>query len=488
MKILQNILSGIQTICVHGSLQKEVCGISIDSRLAKAGDVFIAVVGTHRDAHEFIPAVINKGVDIIVCEKLPAQIENGITYIQVKQTVNLPGLLAAAFYNHPSAHMKVVGITGTNGKTTCATLCFQLFSRLGYCCGLISTVQNQIRQTIIPSTHTTPDAISLQYLLHQMYEAGCTHVFMEVSSHAIHQERIAGLQFAGAAFTNITHDHLDYHQTFDAYIQVKKQFFDDLSTGAFALTNLDDKRGAVMLQNTKAHKKTYALKTLADFKGKIIENGLSGLHLRCNELEVYCSMIGEFNAYNLLCVWGIGVLLGESAQAIWEILSTLKGAPGRFDYIVGSKTGIIGIVDYAHTPDALLNVLATIQKLRQGNERVITVVGCGGDRDTSKRPLMALAACEHSDQVIFTADNPRSESPQDIINDMILGVPVHQQKKYVVIEDRKEAIKNACAISQPQDIILIAGKGHETYQEIKGVKYPFDDKEILQSMFNLFDK
>ena len=422
-----------------------------------------------------------------MCENLPATLKEDVTYIQVKNSSEIVGLIASNFYENPSSKLKLVGITGTNGKTTCATLSFQLFSQLGYTCGLISTVQNQIGNQIITSTHTTPDAISLQALLAQMVTEGCSHVFMEVSSHAVHQFRIIGAEFVGGAFTNITHDHLDYHKTFDEYIRVKKIFFDHLPTKSFALTNADDKRGMVMLQNTNALKKTYSLKTLADYKGKIIENNLTGLCMTVNNQEVFFSMIGEFNAYNLLCVYGIAMELGEDKQQILEILSTLKGAEGRFDYMISNNDKIIGIVDYAHTPDALLNVLATINKLRTGTEKLYTLVGCGGDRDKTKRPVMALVACEHSDKVIFTSDNPRSENPKTIIEEMEAGVPVHQRKKYLIIEDRKEAIKSVCSMANAGDIILVAGKGHEKYQEINGVKNDFDDKKILIEMFELFN-
>jgi len=363
-----------------------------------------------------------------------------------------------------------------------------LFTRLGYHCGLLSTVQNQIGTKLIPATHTTPDAIHLQKLLAQMITEQCSHVFMEVSSHALHQHRTAGTYFTGACFTNITHDHLDYHQTFDEYIRVKKLLFDTLPASAFALTNVDDKRGMVMLQNSQAKKQTYSLKTLANYKGKILENNLAGLFMLVNQLEVHFKMIGEFNAYNILCVYGAACALGENSTEVLQELSVLTGAEGRFDYLFSKQENILGIVDYAHTPDALLNVLATINKLRKGNETLFTVVGCGGDRDKAKRPTMGLVACEHSDRVIFTADNPRTENAQEIIQEMEQGVPVNQRKKYVCIADRKEAIKTACSIAELGDIILIAGKGHEKYQEINGVRNPFDDKKILHDMLELFDK
>lgn len=488
MRKLKDILASIHTLKVSGPTDLQLHALQLDSRLVGEGDVFFAVKGSARDGHDFIDEVIAKGAKTVVCEKLPKSLQSEVCYIQVSDAALTVGEFASLYYDQPSLSMKVVGVTGTNGKTTCATLLFQLFRELGYSCGLISTVQNQINDTIIPSTHTTPNAIALQALLSDMKQQGCTHVFMEVSSHAVHQHRIAGLQFAGACFTNITHDHLDYHGTFDEYIRVKKKFFDDLPKSAFALTNMDDKRGVVMLQNTQARKRTYSLRTLADYKGKILENNLTGLIMLINNQEIFLRMIGEFNAYNLLCVYGAACELGEQPQEVLRVLSTLKGAEGRFDYIVSAKEQILGIVDYAHTPDALLNVLATINKLRKGNEMVMTIVGCGGDRDKAKRPVMALVACEHSDKVILTADNPRSEDAMDIIREMEAGVSAPHRKRYVCIADRKEAIKTACSLAEAGDIILIAGKGHEKYQEIKGVKQPFDDKKILNEMFELFEK
>jgi UDP-N-acetylmuramoyl-L-alanyl-D-glutamate--2,6-diaminopimelate ligase len=382
----------------------------------------------------------------------------------------------------------LVGVTGTNGKTTIATLLYKLFTKLGYQCGLISTVENKIGRKVIAATHTTPEAISLNRLLRQMVEEGCSHVFMETSSHAIHQHRITGLQYAGGIFSNITHDHLDYHQTFDEYIRVKKLFFDSLPSSAFAISNADDKRGTVMLQNTNAKKYYYSLRTVADFKGKILDNSLSGLVMIVNDVEVHFRMIGEFNAYNLLAVYGAAVCLEENKPEVLRCLSELTGAEGRFDYMVSPKEKVIAIVDYAHTPDALLNVLATIKKLKKGFEQVITVLGCGGDRDKTKRPLMAEAACEYSDKAIFTSDNPRSEDPAQIIKDMEEGLPAAFKRKYISIVDRKEAIKTAISLAKTEDIILIAGKGHEKYQEIKGVRNYFDDKEVVKEMFEMLDK
>ncbi|MEO7530963.1 MAG: UDP-N-acetylmuramoyl-L-alanyl-D-glutamate--2,6-diaminopimelate ligase, partial [Sediminibacterium sp.] len=395
--------------------------------------------------------------------------------------------MAHQFYGEPSAKMKLVGVTGTNGKTTIATVLFKLFTQLGYTCGLLSTVQNQIGDEVIPATHTTPDAISLNALLKQMLEEGCTHVFMECSSHAIHQHRITGLHFTGALFSNITHDHLDYHKTFDEYIRVKKKFFDDLPSTSFAISNADDKRGEVMLQNTHAKKYLYSLKTVAAFKGKILENVLTGLVMMVNDKEVHFRLIGEFNAYNLLAVYGAAICLGEESETVLTALSLLTGAEGRFDYSVSSGL-IIGIVDYAHTPDALENVLMTIKKLRKGYEQVITVVGCGGDRDKTKRPIMAQTACDLSDKVILTSDNPRTEDPAQILRDMQEGLSSSAKRKYISIEDRKEAIKTAVSFANKEDIILVAGKGHEKYQDINGVKHAFDDKEILREMFELLGK
>jgi UDP-N-acetylmuramoyl-L-alanyl-D-glutamate--2,6-diaminopimelate ligase len=408
--------------------------------------------------------------------------------VQVENSAAAAGLMANNFFGRPSEKLKLVGVTGTNGKTTIATLLYKLFTRLGYTCGLISTVENKIAGKVMPATHTTPDAVSLNELLKQMLDEGCTHVFMETSSHAIHQHRVTGLQYAGGLFSNITHDHLDYHKTFDEYIRVKKAFFDSLPSSAFAISNADDKRGQVMLQNTNAKKYYYSLKTVADFKGKILDNSLSGLQMMVNDVEVHFRLIGEFNAYNLLAVYGAAVCLGEEKQNVLTALSMLTGAEGRFDYIISPKEKVIAIVDYAHTPDALLNVLATIKKLRKGFEQVITVVGCGGNRDKTKRPVMAAAACEYSDKAIFTSDNPRSEDPEQIIKDMEEGLAAAHRRKYISIVDRREAIKTAISLAKQEDIILIAGKGHEKYQEIRGVKNHFDDKDVVKEIFELLDK
>ena len=488
MKKLSDILYKVHLQTVHGNTGVDVNGLCIDSRTVHPGACFIAVKGAITDGHQYIDIAIEKGAIAIICELLPASLKEGVTYIQVQSSNEALGWMSHYFYDQPSSKLILVGVTGTNGKTTVATLLFKLFSSLGYKCGLISTVQNQIGETVLPSTHTTPDAISLNVLIRKMVEEGCTHAFMECSSHAIHQHRITGLDFNGALFTNITHDHLDYHKTFDEYIKVKKSFFDHLSTSAFAISNLDDKRGTVMLQNTPAHKYFYSLHNMADFKGKIVENNLTGLIMDINGTEVHFRLIGEFNAYNLLAVYGVAICLKEEKNKVLQLLSNTTGAEGRFDYIISAKNKIIGIVDYAHTPDALQNVLSTIRKLKQGHEHVITVVGCGGDRDKTKRPIMAEIACEYSDKAIFTSDNPRSEDPQEIIEEMTKTLQSSYKRKQLSIVDRREAIKIAVDAAKSEDIILIAGKGHEKYQEIKGKKQHFDDKEELVKMFELLDK
>jgi UDP-N-acetylmuramoyl-L-alanyl-D-glutamate--2,6-diaminopimelate ligase len=487
MAKLQDILYNVRLQTVIGSTNLDVKDIQIDSRKVSEGSVFVAIRGTVSDGHTFIGTAIGKGAKVIVCEEMPELINEVVTYLRVNNCNEAVAHMAHHYYNEPSSKLKLVGVTGTNGKTTVATLLYKLFTKLGYKCGLISTVQNHIGNAVVPSTHTTPDAISLQALLHQMVEAECTHVFMEVSSHAIHQHRTTALEFVGGMFTNITHDHLDYHKTFDEYIRVKKSFFDGLSSSAFAISNLDDKRGTVMLQNTAAKKHFYSLKTMAEYKGKILENNLTGLVMTVNDKEVHFRLIGEFNAYNILAVYGAALCLGENSDEVLTTLSMMTGAEGRFDYIISNQQ-IIGIVDYAHTPDALQNVLATIKKLRKGNEQVITVVGCGGDRDKTKRPIMAEVASELSDRVILTSDNPRSEDPQDILKDMEAGLNSAARRKTISITDRKEAIKTAVSFANPTDILLVAGKGHEKYQEIKGVKHPFDDRAVLNEMFELLGK
>lgn len=488
MAVLKNILAFIEPVKIWGNTSVQVSGICIDSRRVVAGCVFVAVSGTMADGHAFIEKAITQGAAVIVCERMPEVLNEAIVYIQVKNSAEAAGLLAAAFYDHPSQHMKVVGITGTNGKTTTATLLFKLFEALGYKCGLISTVQNHIHNKVVAATHTTPDAIAVQELLRQMDDAGCTHVFMEVSSHAIHQHRIAGIQFAGGIFTNITHDHLDYHGTFDEYIKVKKLFFDNLPADAFALTNLDDKRGMVMLQNTAATRNTYSLKAPSTIKGKVLENNLTGLVMHVDGHEAHFRMIGTFNAYNLLAVYGAAILLGEDKMNVLAVLSGLHGAPGRFETLLSPVDKILAIVDYAHTPDALINVLATINQLRTNGQQLFTVIGCGGDRDRTKRPIMGQVACEHSDKAILTSDNPRSEDPEVILNEMEATLTMPQKRKSLRITDRREAIKVACTLAGPGDIVLVAGKGHENYQEIKGIKHHFDDCEILTETFKTLNK
>ncbi len=488
MKKLSDILYKVQATALAGNTDVDIRDVQIDSRKVQPGSLFIAVKGVAADGHRFIEKAIEQGAAAVVCEHLPANPSPRVTYVQTANSAEAAGIMAHNFYDQPTQKLKLIGVTGTNGKTTIATLLYKLFSGLWYTCGLVSTVENQIAGKVIPSTHTTPDAVSLNYLLKQMVDEGCAFAFMEVSSHAVHQRRIAGLEFAGGLFSNITHDHLDYHVTFDEYIKAKKGFFDGLPSTAFAITNIDDKRGSVMLQNTAAKKYTYSLRTAADFKGKILENSLTGLVMMVNEQEVHFRLIGEFNAYNLLAVYGAAICLGEDKAHVLQQLSNITGAEGRFDYIISAEDRVIGIVDYAHTPDALVNVLDTIKKLKQGHEQIITVVGCGGDRDKTKRPVMGEVACKHSDKVIFTSDNPRSEDPQQILTDMEATLSSAARRKYLSIVDRKQAIKTAVSMAQPEDIVLIAGKGHEKYQEIKGVKHHFDDKEVLKEMFELLNK
>jgi len=487
MAVLQDILYKVQLKQVYGNTAVEVNDIQIDSRSISKGSVFVAITGEQANGHNFIDKSIESGASVVVCEIMPSNFFENVTYILVENSHEAVAYMAHNFYNEPSTHIKLIGVTGTNGKTTIATLLFKLFSQLGYSCGLISTVQNQIGTTIIPSTHTTPDAISLNALLRKMVDAGCAYVFMEVSSHAIHQHRVTGLHFTGGIFSNITHDHLDYHKTFDEYIKVKKKFFDDLPASSFAISNADDKRGTVMLQNTPAKKYYYSLKTVAEFKGKILENGLTGLQMLVNDKEVHFRLIGEFNAYNLLAVYGAAICLNQKKEEVLTALSLLNGAEGRFDYIISGNL-IIGIIDYAHTPDALENVLITLKKLRKGHEQIITVVGCGGDRDKTKRPVMGQTACDLSDRVIFTSDNPRTEDMYQILADMEAGLSSAAKRKFISIPDRREAIKTAVSLANSEDIILIAGKGHEKYQDINGIKFPFDDKAILLEMFKELGK
>jgi UDP-N-acetylmuramoyl-L-alanyl-D-glutamate--2,6-diaminopimelate ligase len=482
---LKDILYKVSLTSTYGEMDVDVSGIAFDSRKVGDGTLFVAVKGTLSDGHAFISRAIESGARVIVCETLPDTIHKSITFVTVKNSAQALGIIASNFHGNPSTKVKLIGVTGTNGKTTTATLLFQLFTALGYKCGLISTVENRIVDKVVPSTHTTPDPVQLNALLQTMMEAEATHVFMEVSSHAVDQERIAGLKFTGAIFTNITHDHLDYHKTFENYIRAKKKFFDELPSDAFALVNADDKRGMVMLQNTKAKKQSFGLKKMVDFKGKIITNSIEGLELEVNGKNVWFKMIGDFNAYNLLGVYGTAMLLGEDSDEVLTRLSTLNGAPGRFE-LVNPGSRIIAIVDYAHTPDALQNVLETIGQFRTGNEQVITVVGCGGNRDKTKRPLMASIACRLSDKVVLTSDNPRDEDPNQIIQEMQTGIMPTEARKTLVIADREEAIKTACMMAKEKDIVLVAGKGHEDYQEIKGVKYPFDDRKVVERMLKMF--
>ncbi len=484
MKLLSDILYKVKLEEIIGSTHVAISSIVFDSRKVKKDSLFVATKGAADDGHIYIQKAIESGAIAIVCEEIPKDKNDQITYVKVTDSTYALGVMACNYYDNPSEKLKLVGITGTNGKTTTVTLLFNLFKSLGYSVGLLSTVQNKINNTVIPSTHTTPDAITLNELLFKMEEQGCEFVFMEVSSHAIVQNRIAGINFTGALFSNITHDHLDYHKTFDEYIKAKKQFFNLLPSTAFALTNRDDKNGMVMLQNTKANKYTYALKNIADYKCKIIESHLNGLLLNIDNHEVWVKLIGTFNAYNILSVYATAVLLKQDITSVLTALSNLNSVEGRFQY-VKSPNGVIGIIDYAHTPDALKNVLETVKEIRSGSEQVITLVGCGGDRDSAKRPIMAAIACEYSNKVILTSDNPRTEDPEEILNQMQAGINPVDVKKVLRITDRREAIKIACSFSSKGDIILIAGKGHEKYQEIKGVKHDFDDLEILKETIKI---
>lgn len=486
MKLLKDILNNINIVELSGSTSVEITNIQFDSRKVVAGSLFVAQKGSASDGHIYISKVIEQGAVAVMIQDATDYVD-GVTFVKVVDTHRALGLAAANFYDNPSKKLKLAGVTGTNGKTTIATLGFNLFRELGYNCGLLSTVVNQINDEEIPSTHTTPDAVSLNSLLARMVSEGCTHCFMEVSSHAIHQHRIAGLDFDVATFTNISHDHLDYHKTFDEYIKAKKMFFDDLSKEAIAIVNADDKRGMVMLQNTKAKKQTYALKTVADYKGKVISNSFSGLEMNINGQEAWFKLVGDFNAYNLLCIYGTGIALGEDSHELLIAMSTLDTAKGRFDART-SSTGIISLVDYAHTPDALENVLETIKSLREKDGKIITVVGCGGNRDTEKRPIMAQIAVKFSDQVILTSDNPRNEKPEDILDQMYQGISVSFQRKVLRMTDRREAIKLAVTFANPGDVILVAGKGHEDYQEIAGVKHHFSDFEELEQSFKTLNK
>ena len=480
---LQDLLKNIQPVEIAGDVETEVTGVNIDSRKIKDSHLFVAMKGTQVDGHKFIPKAIELGAKSILCEDMPEEKVEGVTYVKVESTEDAVGKVATLFYGDPSKKLKLVGVTGTNGKTTIATLLYNMFRKFGHKCGLLSTVCNYIEDEAIPADHTTPDPIELNRLLAKMVEAGCEYAFMECSSHAIAQKRIGGLKFAGGLFTNLTRDHLDYHKTFENYRDAKKAFFDSLPKTAFAITNADDKNGMVMVQNTKATVKTYSTRSMADFKAKIIECHFEGMYLDINGHEVGVQFIGKFNVSNLLAVYGAAVMLGKQPEDILVILSTLKSVSGRLEPI-RSKDGVTAIVDYAHTPDALENVLNAIHEVLDGKGKVITVCGAGGNRDKGKRPLMAQEAVKQSDRVIITSDNPRFEEPQDIINDMLAGLNAQQMKKVVSIADRREAIRTAVMMAEKGDVILIAGKGHEDYQEIKGVKHHFDDREEVRKIFS----
>ncbi|MBQ2858540.1 MAG: UDP-N-acetylmuramoyl-L-alanyl-D-glutamate--2,6-diaminopimelate ligase [Bacteroidaceae bacterium] len=479
---LKEIISGIHVVETIGDTDKDIQAIHIDSRKIEPGHLFVAVKGTQTDGHVYIDKAIEKGASAIVCETLPGNLHKNIIYIKVENTEDCVGKLATAFYGNPTSKMELIGVTGTNGKTTIATLLYHMFRKFGYKVGLISTVCNYIDDEAIPTEHTTPDPITLNKLLGRMADEGCKYAFMEVSSHSVAQKRIGGLRFAGGIFTNLTRDHLDYHGTVDNYLKAKKTFFDHLPKQAFALVNVDDKNGMVMVQNTKAKICTYSLRSICDFKGKVLEDGFEGMLLDINNVEVNVQFVGRFNASNLLAVYGTACLLGKKPEEVLLALSILRPVSGRFDAL-RSPRGYSAIVDYAHTPDALTNVLNTIQEVLNGRGNIITVVGAGGNRDKGKRPIMAQEAAKQSDKVIITSDNPRFEEPQDIINDMLAGLSKEDMRKVVSIVDRKEAIKTACMLAQPGDAILVAGKGHENYQDIKGVKYHFDDKEIIREIF-----
>lgn len=479
---LKDLLNKVNILKLIGQETVEVSGIQIDSRLIETGQLFVAVRGTQTDGHAYIEKAVEKGACAVVCETWPDTLHEGVTYVQVKNSEEIVGQLATTFYGNPTSKLELVGVTGTNGKTTIATLLYKLFRHFGYKVGLLSTVCNYIDDEAIPTDHTTPDPITLNRLLGRMADEGCKYVFMEVSSHSVAQHRIGGLTFAGGIFTNLTRDHLDYHKTVENYLKAKKAFFDYLPKEAFALTNLDDRNGLVMTQNTRARVATYSLRSLCDFKGKVLEDGFEGMLLDINKVEVNVQFIGRFNASNLLAVYGAACLLGKKPEDVLVGLSTLRPVAGRFDSL-RSPRGYTAIVDYAHTPDALENVLRAIHEVLNGRGQVLTVVGAGGNRDKGKRPLMAQEAVKQSDRVLITSDNPRFEEPQAIIDDMLAGLDQEQLRKVVSIVDRREAIRTACLLAQPGDVILVAGKGHENYQDIQGVKHPFDDKEVLRDIF-----
>lgn len=487
MKQLKDILYKVHIEAVHGATDVVVSKVEFDSRKIELNDVFVAIRGTLSDGHDYIEKALSLGAIAIICEEFPKVIVNGVTYIKVKDSNEALAYMSANYYENPSEKIRLVGITGTNGKTTIASLLYQLFKKAGYKVGLLSTVKIMVDEQEFKATHTTPDSLTINKYLDLMIQEGCEFCFMEVSSHGVHQKRTEGLRFEGGVFTNLSHDHLDYHNSFAEYRDVKKSFFDNLSKDAFAITNIDDKNGLVMLQNTKARKLTYALKSYADYKAQILENQLSGLLLKINDHEVWVKLIGSFNAYNLLAIYGVAVELGIEKMEALRLLSELESVSGRFQFII-SDSKITAIVDYAHTPDALENVLKTIEDIRTKNEQLITVVGCGGDRDKTKRPIMANIASSMSDKAIFTSDNPRTENPETIIEEMEKGVEPQNFKKTVSILDRKQAIKTACQLANPNDIILIAGKGHETYQEINGVRHDFDDLKIVTELLKQLNK
>ena len=479
---LKELLKDIPVIAIVGSEDVEITDVNIDSRRIKDGHLFIAMKGTQVDGHKFVPKAIELGAKAVMCEDMPEEKAEGVTYVQVESTEDVVGKVATTFHGNPSTKLKLVGVTGTNGKTTIATLLYNMFTKMGHKCGLLSTVCNYIIDEAIPADHTTPDPIELNRLLDRMVQAGCEYAFMECSSHAIAQKRIGGLTFAGGIFTNLTRDHLDYHKTFENYRNAKKAFFDSLPKTAFAITNADDKNGMVMVQNTKATVKTYSIRTVADFKARIIECHFEGMYLEMDGHEVGVQFIGKFNVSNLLAVYAAAVMLGKSPEDVLVVMSTLHSVSGRLEPI-HSPEGYTAVVDYAHTPDALENVLNAIHEVLDGKGHVITVCGAGGNRDKGKRPLMAQEAVKQSDKVIITSDNPRFEEPQDIINDMLAGLNAQQMKKVISIVDRREAIRTACMMAQKGEVILIAGKGHENYQEIKGVKHHFDDHEVVKECF-----
>ncbi len=483
MKKINDILVKCNVIEVVGRDDREIASLVFDSRKADVETAFFAVKGTQVDGHDFIEKAIEQGCKVIVCEHLPENINDDVTYYVVDNTAKALGFAASEFYGRPSEKLRLIGVTGTNGKTTIATLLYRLFFNSGYPCGLLSTIENRINNVVVPSTHTTGDQLQINEMLSRMVDAGCEYAFMEVSSHAIDQDRISGLHFEGGIFTNLTHDHLDYHKTVAAYRDAKKKFFDNLPSTAFALTNIDDKNGMVMLQNTKAKKKTYSLRTDADYKGVVLESYFDGMELKINRNNISTFLVGKFNVSNLLAIYGAASLLGMSEDDLFKGVSQLQSAPGRFQ-VIRSESGIVGIVDYAHTPDALMNVLDTINDIRTHNETLITIAGAGGNRDAAKRPEMAAVAVSKSDRLIITSDNPRFEEPEEIIRQMRAGVGGEYYNKVLSITDRREAIRTAVALAKKGDIILVAGKGHENYQEIKGVKHHFDDVEELTKAFN----